>query len=346
MVKRKKLTVFLVVLLVFCQSFTAFAQESQGEFDAYRQKLEQKYSIRISYATTVDGLAAIGTGSLYTLDMALANLTPGVVKQVSDYYQKKLGTPLGFQFVYSPLQETDPELALLGMFDDKQADIHLFIPSSSTNIFTTGCNPLTIAHEFAHAYYQMYLDLDGKETLQREWNALNGGVAYNPGYMAYAYNKVVFMSSYAATGPGEDFAETFAHAFVRNKPGQGIYHRLSTDNQKTALGNKVEYLKKMLPKYLTGTEAAIANLNKVYTTPIFLDYQGLRLTGDETVFIGCSAPRYVLNGILGMNGLSGASAQWIIEIGGWQVQSANGQYYAVFPGGAWTELQGPLKTAA
>lgn len=235
---------------------------------------------------------------------------------------------------------------MLGHFDKDKSIIELYLPSSSKGTFTTGENPITIVHEFAHAFYEMFCDSYGVEKIKKEWTALNRDVKYNEGYLAYAFNRVTFISSYAATSVEEDFADTFAHAFVRHKDGQGLSHRLLTGDQKTALGDKVDYIDSMLPKYLANTDLARSNLRRIFDVDVFLYYQEIRLSGEKLQFMGCSYPRYVLNGILSTMKIKAKNREWLSDIGGWQVSDNAGKCYLIFPGGAMYMLEQPLNAAA
>lgn len=88
--KRIGIAVMALLLLIFC-AVPCFAAEQQqnANVDERILQLEQKYGIEITYATDEDGRACIGTGALATLDYALDSVTPTVVKQVSNYYEKR-----------------------------------------------------------------------------------------------------------------------------------------------------------------------------------------------------------------------------------------------------------------
>lgn len=345
--KRIGIAVMALLLLIFCAVPCFAAQQQQNaNVDERILQLEQKYGIEITYETDKDGSACIGTGALATLDYALDSVTPTVVKQVSNYYEKKNGSKLIYSFMYTPYHKVGSMVEMLGHFDKDKSIIELYLPSSSKGTFTTGENPITIVHEFAHAFYEMFCDSYGVEKMKKEWTALNRDVKYNEGYLAYAFNRVTFISSYAATSVEEDFADTFAHAFVRHKDGQGLSHRLLTGDQKTALGDKVDYIDSMLPKYLANTDLARSNLRRIFDVDVFLYYQEIRLSGEKLQFMGCSYPRYVLNGILSTMKIKAKNREWLSDIGGWQVSDNAGKCYLIFPGGAMYMLEQPLNAAA
>ena len=345
----KKMVSFAAAAAVFFAAVVmpAFAAEDiNAKVEEKRLSLEQKFNITIRYDKDEDGRASIGTGDLAILDNALSPVTASAVRQVSSYYENKVGSKLAFSFMYNPYHELDANVEILASFNPKTALVEIYIPSSSAGTFISGSNPITILHEFAHAYYFMFASKYGEKKMEQEWVALNDGVPYNKGFLAYAYNKVTFMSSYGATSLEEDFAEIFSNAFVRHREGQGFYHRLLFEERKTALGKKVEFIEKMLPMYLTDTQTAVSNLRRIYTTPYTLYYQDVKLSGEYLQYIGCAAPRYVLNGILSYYKLKQESSQWILEVGGWQTKTTNGNYYLVFPGGYCIKLNKPLTVAA
>ena len=345
--KKRIISVVMALVLLWSCFTPAFAAGGQNDaVDAYIVKLEEKYGVKITYDTDPSGRASIGTGNLTTLDRALLNVTPQMVKQVSAYYKNTLGKPLSFAFRYSPFNDLDVNVEILGSFNKQEALIELYMPSSSKGTFITGDSPITILHEFGHAYYNMFVSYYGEAKMEKEWTILNDGVRYNPGYMMYAYNKVAFMSSYGATSLGEDFAELFSHAFLRHNDGQGFSHRLATNSQKTSLGKKLAFIETMLPMYLKDTDAAVKNLRRVYSAEIFVYYDDVRVGGEHLQYAGYAYPRYVLNGLLSEYGIKAKETHWIKEIGGWYViDSANG-YYLIFPGGYAQQLKYPVTVPA
>lgn len=340
---RKAVAAALALCLLLTLPVQALA--AVDDLEGKRQKLEQAYGIQIRYDLDKDDKAIITVNDLNTLDRALGCLTADLVRQVSAHYEATMGKKLVYSFTRSQIDTGDPSLIVLGHFEEKTAIISLCIPGAKGAV-ATGNSPLTILHEFAHAYHAMAAKKHGADRMEKEWTALNGSVSNNEGYMVYPYNKLVFISSYAASNYKEDFAETFAHAFGRGREGQGFYHRLATGGKKTALGKKVDYLQTLLPQYLSGSGAAVSNLGKIYDTPVFLHYQGVKLSGEELQFIGFSAPRHVLKGITAAHGFKAEASQWIPEIGGWQVLSDKGDAYLAFPGGELHPLSGPLDLAA
>lgn len=299
-------------------------------------ELESKYGIHIEYDLDKNDKPIINMGNLTVLDSALETATPTVVRQVSSYYGERNGTALTFRFTTETVdipELEDSDLLILGHFEQDKSIVTIFTPNGKSSVMT-GCAPISILHEFAHAYHLYAQSKYGQEKMRKEWTALNGSVSNNEGYMIYPYNKLVFMSSYAASSYHEDFAETFAHALIRNKPGQGFSHRLTANGGKTALGKKVDYIARLLPQFLTGTDQAVSNLRKIETTPVTLTYQGMRFSDDKMQFIGMPQPRYVLKKVLSANGLQSGQSQWLAELGCWQVETTDRQYYLAFPGGA------------
>lgn len=312
-----------------------------ADVEAKRLTLEQKYGVNIRYDVDPDGTASIGTGSLATLDKTLEQITPQVVSQVSAHYQKTRGKALTFSFVYSPFQQMGFGFDVLGSFEYATATIELYIPSYGRDVAMTGDGPLTIAHEFGHAFHAMAAPQYGEQQLEREWLACNGGVPYNGPYFVPDYNETAFASSYGATNYDEDFAELFAHLFVRGKDGMGMGALLQRGGQSTALGKKAALVEKLLGLYIGNAQTAAANLRKVYAAAPTVTYKGVVLGGESLQFMGCAYPRYILRSLLYEIGLEAQQSTWVYEIGGWEVASAHGTYL-VFPGGEWHRLSGQM----
>lgn len=348
--KRALSAVMTIIIVLTSVSFPVSAADNDriAKVDAKIKKLEEKYNIGIKYDLNENGNPSIGTGTLTMLDKSLEYVTPEVVKQVSSYYEEKLGQKITYQFVYNPYKDQIPKgQALLGMFNTETAEIQLFLANSPQNTFMTGDSPLTIVHEFAHAMHFMIMDKYGEAKLAKEWKKLNNGVPYNGNQFVFFYNKVTFISDYGATMYEEDFAEVVAHAFVRNKDGQGFKHRLKTNDNLTALGKKIDYIEKLLPKVFKNTDKAVKNIHRVFSTATTLEYQDVKILGDgeELQYIGFTYPLYVLKGILSMNKIKANTedCHWITEIGGWHVKDTGGKAYLVFPGGVEQALDKPLK---
>lgn len=330
-VQKIRMTAALIVLAALLHA-TAFAADGQVSTEERCRQLEEKYGISIQYERNDEGNPVVGSAELMTLDTALSNVTPNVVRQISSYYQKKTGNKLRFAYTYSDYDTGRNDIAVVGDFEVQKAAIRLFLPSDRNSI-TTGSGPLAIVHELGHAYHHMAEDYYGAEKLQREWTALNGGVGY-----AQVYNRLVFMSAYGAITYREDFAEVFAHAFIRNKEGQGISHRLTSSGGQTPLSQKITYLESMLSGHLTGAETAIENLRRVRTASVFLEYQDWKLSDEDMEYIGYPAPRGIYSGLLKAHGIAARNAEWDRDRGGWRVYSDSGMVYLLLPSGKCYEL--------
>lgn len=347
---RKGLSLLLAVLLCFAVAVPAMAADNSA-VDARISELSQKYNIGIRYDTDSDGTACIGTGTLHTLEKSLESITSSVVWQVSEHIRQKTGSRLTYYFTYQhnidiPLEEGT---AAQGVFNADTGVIRIFMPSSSKGTYFSGDNPLTMVHEFGHALQELIFDKYGQAKLKSEWAALNGGNSYTGSFAGTgSYSSTTFISEYASKSFDEDFAETFAHAVVRNRAGLGFYHLLQKDGIKTSLGKKMDYLMGLLPKCLDNGATLAANLGKAYTTPIYVDYMGQRLTGVHMQYIGYSYPRYVLRGIMASSEINDeiSTSTWVYEIGGWYVASTSGRYYLVFPGGVVRQQVAALPIAA
>lgn len=338
-------SVILALILCLGLALPAAAADNSA-VDAKIVELQKKYDLVIQYDKDSDGSASIGTGTLHTLDTQLAKVTPEVVKQVSAFVQRQTGRKLTYSFTYSfnlPI-DLPANVEAHGVFHEDRGVIEIFLPSSSRDTYSSGDNPLAMVHEFAHAL-EWFCRAQYGDKLQSEWTALNAGAAYSSSFDGTGgYKTNTFISLYAATSYDEDFAETFAHAIIRDRAGLGFYNLLSTDGVKTPLGKKVDYLIALLPRCLQSSATITANLQKAYTTSIYKDFQGQRLTGIHMQYMGLSYPRYVLKGIMSAPEVNDgiASSTWVYEIGGWYVVSTSGKYYLVYPGGVVRQQSGPL----
>jgi hypothetical protein len=346
-----KQVISAMLALVLCLGFSlpVMAADNSG-VDAKIQVLEQKYDIAIQYEKDPDGSACIGTGTLHTLDHVLEKITPGIVKQVSAHVREKTGRKLTYSFVYKDHFNfaLPSNVEAHGVFYEERGLIEILLPSSSAGTYSSGDNPLALAHEFGHALEWVCRSRYGEEKLASEWKALNGGAVYSAFDGRGSYSNTTFVSLYASSSYHEDFAETFAHCVVRDRAGLGFYHLLTKDGVKTALGKKVDYLAALLPQCLQNAQELSAHLQKVYTTPIYRDFQNQRLTGVHMQYMGYSYPRYVLRGIMHSPEINEeiASSHWFIEIGGWYVVSTTGRHYLVYPGGVVRQQATALNTAA
>lgn len=342
--------ILATVLLVFALGTTVWAapsktyrindpKENNREVETLAAALEEKYGIAILYPTVTgedsQQLATIFPAMLATLDEALSTVTPALVRQVSAYYYRQTGRRITYSYTYADLRGPygfgGGNEVQVGGFNRQNARIELFIPQQEGQAIATGDNPLTIVHEFAHAVHFMLADQYGYVRMEREWLALMEGHGFAPDYV----DGSVFITPYASSEFDEDFAETFAHVYICNRPGLGFSHRLGTREQPTALGRKVEYIEKLLGQYLSENQELLENYRKIYETPISTSQSGLRLSGTHLLFIDMEEPRTIPLLLLNNLYVSERNTVWFASIGGWYCQDIFGNHLVLFPEGTY-----------
>jgi len=341
------LTVMIVVsgMVLPAQAADSVSEHNQS-VEAMVAEISQKYYIDIEYPYyTSNGVkkASIDTAMLKNLDEALSYATPSLVRQVSNFYEDLCGRRIRYVYIYSNMYTTGE--VIIGAFDERYATIELYMPPNNSPSVTAFADPLTVLHEFGHAFHLMYMRSYGRERMQREWTAFNSGNSYSAANIINNPNSSVFVSGYAATMFEEDVAETFAHAFVRNRAGLGFTGQMSQNGQVTSLGKKVQYVEKMLPRYLSNTEQAVANFRKTYSTPSSIVYNEMKFSGAYLQYAGYHETRSLLAGALKFHGKRDqvASATWITEIGSWYVKYNNGSAAYLFPDYSYADVGGKVK---
>jgi len=349
----QKLTAVLLTIAIVCSAMTVSVFAAYGERytvtsvsdhnASVRQlelELEEKYAITISYPTFgQDGGEAAGIypATLETLDTALGYVSPYLVRSVSSYYQQTTGKRLRFSYRFSALngESWSNEVTLAG-FDPDEALIELYIPGPGEGAMMTGDTPMSIVHEFGHAVHMMLENEPGFSALESNWNAANGNYRYSAGNIVENPNDTVFVTGYGATSFAEDFAETFAHSFVCNRPGTGMSGKMGTTERPTPLGKKIAAIDSLLRTYYPKAETAYQNFRRLYTTPSSATYRGLQLSGYHLQFMGFPEPRYLPVGTLEQHsGISANQYRWISAIGGWFVDTGAENNIVVFPDGTW-----------
>jgi hypothetical protein len=327
-------------------------QISSRKVDELARSLEAKYGITIYYPVESAGeefLAGIVPETLHTLDAALETITPAVVRQVSAYLYEKTGRRLTYNYAYADMRgpfgnNSQINSVTVGSYDARTARINIYIPMHAGRAVANGDNPLTIAHEFGHAFLDYISSKHGSLPIERAWYVFMDGRGYGRG----SFDQHTFITRYAMTSFEEDFAETFAHTFICNRPGLGFSYRLHRDRETpTPLGRKIGYIEGMLERYFTGSEAAVLNLRKIYTTPASTTEAGLKLSGMHLIFIGMDEPRSVPLMLLNNLPISERGTVWFPAIGGWYASSElNGEHFVLFPEGTFGDPGRDLQNEA
>ena len=332
-----------VIVTLFAQNVFAAeltVEQTNMQIAEMRDELEEKYYIDIDYKIASNGRATVTLNSLTTLDKALNEATPELVRQVSNYYNGLNGRRLRFSYVKSSAVINERDETVLAGFDDTRSLIELYLPSSNDAAMITGESPINILHEFAHAAHIMFMQHYGEKRMREEWTSFNAGQRYDAENIVKNPDDKIFVSGYAATSFHEDVAETLAHALVRNRNGQGMSAKLYSNGQWTGLGKKVRYIESMLEKGFANTAQVLKNYKRVYEATGAVTYQNMRFSGDYLQYIGYPQPRYVLNGTLNRLNKKLESAIWMTDLGGWYVRERGGNEIIVFPGGVWCETPG------
>ena len=303
-------------------------------------ELEQKYNIIITYPTYSSGFAAIGPRTLETLDASLMFITPGVVREISEYFLNRdglNGDRLTFAFEFLPNPD---DTTILGSFNPDQATIRLFIPRTEGVMMRTGTNPKVIIHEMGHAFHEMAQSKYGAERLEREFTALNGNFTYRRGREQNP-DPATFATAYASTSYQEDFAETFAIMFTSNRAGLGVAYRLTSESgQRTNLGAKVDLVSALIERYIDDSDDAIQNIQRVNSVPRQVAYSNMNWSGDALQFIGFSEPSGVYVAVRRYLDIDSEHSRWVREIGGWHIRDVSGDVFYVFPGGVYRRING------
>ncbi|MGI6404613.1 MAG: hypothetical protein ACOX0K_10500 [Oscillospiraceae bacterium] len=318
-------------------------EQNNREVEELAEALEEKYGITILYPTETGEnsrqLATIVPETLRTLDEALDTVTPRLVRKVSAYYYELNKRRLTFEYVYADMrgpysEKPQPEVQV-GGFNRHTSRIRLYIPFWEEQGVATGDNPLTILHEFGHAFHFMLTDRYGYISMERRWLGLMEGNFFAP----ESVDKKVFITEYAATQYDEDFAETFAHAFACNRAGLGISHRLSRKMGRTTvttpLGKKVAYIERLLKITMPDNLEMLDNFRLVYSTPTSTTAAGLRLSGPHLIFINMPEPRLVPLTLLNNLLVDEKSTVWFPSLGGWYCKDVYGNHLVLFPEGTY-----------
>jgi hypothetical protein len=228
--------------------------------------------------------------------------------------------------------DPDDQDVTVGSYNSRSSRIEIFIPAHKGEAIATGDNPLTLVHEFAHAFQDYAAGSYGYHEMENVWLGFMKGFGFAP----ETADSRVFITQYASADFDEDFAETFAHAFICNRPGLGIAHRLyGRKDVFTPLGQKVEFIERLIARYALKGADALKNYRKIYSTPATVSEEGLRLSGQHLLFIGMDEPRTVPLMLLKKLYVSEPQTVWFSNIGGWYCKDSFGNDLVLFPEGTY-----------
>lgn len=343
---------FFVILTVSVIILPAHAadklppEESNAQITQKVEEIQKKYGIDITYGIKNNGYATISLNNLETLDRAFSTVTPTIVKQISKYYKEHNGSKLEITYVFSSNSYNYNGGILMAAFDRASSRIYVYLPKSAGQAIISGENPIALVHELGHAYHLMAVNEYGYNSMLGEWEEFNDGISYNLDAGDVNPDKHIFISSYASTSFEEDFAETFAHAFVRNRAGTGFSSLLSNNSGLTGLGNKVHFIEELLPQCFSNYQQAVKNYKKVYSAPASMAFEGLTFSGEYLQYIDYPQPRNILKGLLNGLNITSDKTTWVRDIGAWRVIDPHGNMYFIFPGGIWMSVGDSGRNAA
>lgn len=336
---------FSVLFAVLIPAFPVAAAEklppaeNNAGISAQAKAIEERYGIGITYPIGSDGYAAITMNNLETLDLAFGTVTPSVVKQVSKYYQERNGRKIEINYIFSDSGYNYNGGVLMAAFEQSTSKIFVFLPAKAGRAIISGENPIALVHEFGHAFHLMCIEKNTMQKMRDEWLKFNRGNKYNPDLGFLNPDEDIFISGYASTSYEEDFAEVFAHTFVRSASGTGFKSRLSQDSKMTGLGQKVDYVEKLLASSLTNVQEALNNYHRIYKTASSTTFEGVKFSGEYLQYIGYPQPKNILKGILNELNLVSEKSTWVRSLGAWRVVDRNGSTFFIFPGGSWAEVK-------
>lgn len=311
-------------------------EENNKQISTRAKELEKKFGIDITYPTKDNGYAQITMNNLETLERAFDTATPHLVKQISSYYEKRNGSKININYVFSKEGFGYNGGVLMAAFERSTSMIYVFLPANSGTAIISGENPIAIVHELGHAFHLMCVDKYGMDKMRAEWSKFNAGISYNPYGGFNNPDKKVFITGYASTSFEEDVAEIFAHSFVRIYAGTGFKNHIYSNGKLTNLGQKVAYVERLINTYISQPQSVIANYRRVYSTPTSMTFEGVKFSGEYLQYIGYPQPPNILNTILRELDIAPKKSTWVRKLGAWRVTDQYGDMFFIFPGGSWS----------
>lgn len=226
--------VLALVMTLAIVPTSAFAVDTSGAVSAAQAEasLESTYGINIRFSEEYDEASRLE--NLDELESSLqlipAKLRSEVAKWVAAR-NKKLTVDFTGEYAYG-----------VASFS---------LESMTINIYVDGIIAPDFPHEYGHLLHNVLNAKLGANTLQKAWTAYNNGVSYGDsyeyGYLGYVRDgpDPIFVSSYASTKYGEDFAETFSY-IINTDIWTGSTKDLILHYPNSPAVKKMNYLRQLL----------------------------------------------------------------------------------------------------
>lgn len=226
----KNVRKILCIALMFCfigNNVYGYANEVMSEED-FKSNLEETYGINI--LIPANERYEDYTDCLLILDRGLKRFPKGVVKEITDYYNKNgIATNVNLGKA-EEISDLFSEYTL----NEKTAEIYIFTLHS--NIYNESCSAVEFAfgHEIGHYISDYMFKVYGYDKIKNEFEKLNAGNAYGNWGDGY---ETVFVNKHSAKSLRDDVADIIWHVEVH----PDVIRNINSGNH-TIIHNKIEYL--------------------------------------------------------------------------------------------------------